>query len=271
MIELVYNSIKQMKQDAFIRKANEDATYWLIPDNRIVTGIRINIRKEVKIMKKNFKKIVAVALSCVLTLGMTVNALAADPDPSKPDQFDSRDGITTTDTNYYKFDTNKTSTRDVKVKIVDPEKIYRIDVTWESMEFTYEFNTWDPDSHTFKDSTNTTSTEAGAFYVDVNGTKTKRSYAKVNVMNHSNADVSVAFAYAGGTTTLSGVSADIYADNEGKTAVSPSTIGTATNHIEKFSEAENKSAYVVVSGTPNVYTTNSEFVTIGQVTVTISK
>lgn len=260
MIELVYNSIKQMKQDAFIRKANEDTTYWLIPDNRIVTGIRINIRKEVKIMKKNFKKIAAVALSCVLTLGMTVNAFAADPDKGPygtetKDLIDSRgtsvpdgakDGMKNVIDN---FPTGNSTSRDVKVTVAAPTEVYKVDVIWEATSFTFKYDVdWDPESHQYG------SSSTGKFYIgdDVKNTTT------VTLKNHSNKPVNVAYAYTAAS------------DTKGFSATLSKTSGSlATAEKTAVNSAPSDSATLTLSGVPNAADVTE--VVIGTITVTVSK
>lgn len=258
MIELVYNSIKQMKQDAFIRKANEDATYWLIPDNRIVTGIRINIRKEVKIMKKNFKKIAAVALSCVLTLGMTVNAFAADPGPygeTTKDLIDNRgNGVPDSAKTGMKnvidnFSTTSSTSREVKVTVGTPKDVYKVDVIWEATSFTFKYDgDWDPESHQYGTSS------AGKFYIgsDVKNTTT------VTLKNHSNKPVNVAYAYTPASDTK-GFSAEL-SENSGSIETAEKT---------EVTNAPSHSSTLTLSGTPNV--ANVTEVIIGTITVTVSK
>ena len=61
--------------------------------------------------------------------------------------------------------------------------VYSVDVTWESMEFTYTESgtmTWNPDNHTYADST------SGAWVANGN---------TVTVTNHSNANVTASFAF----------------------------------------------------------------------------
>lgn len=219
-------------------------------------------------MKKNFKKIAAVALSCVLTLGMTVNAFAADVD-----QFDSRKGTSTEPTNptgtLYKFSTedSNTSTRDVTVAIGAPTTIYRVDVEWESTSFTFKFDgEWSPETHKY--GTNGT----GNFYAgtDMNNSKDN---AKITVTNHSNAGVKAKFVYTPETST-NGFSAALYTtstkDAQKSTdasALASADLGASLGNPDK---APNDVAYLVVGGAPETLSV-TDAIKIGTITITINK
>lgn len=205
-------------------------------------------------MKKNFKKIAAVALSCVLTLGMTVNAFAADLDPSKPDQLDSRNNITPTGVNLITLTGGSGETsRDVKVTIKKSETpVYRVDVTWESMDFVYDLGDglWNPENHKF-DTTNAKIKKGDAEDAD----------STIKVTNHSNAKMNIKVTYAA-SATANGFGGNV---SNGEFSLN-TAVGTV------FGSAPNNTATLTLNAT-NVtdegFNDNDNF-TVGTVKVTIS-
>lgn len=143
-------------------------------------------------MKKNLKKMVAVATAMVLTLSMSTVAFAADQkvdreahDTSASTTFDSRTAEKyNEENNVYKFDNatespkSSTDTANVKVTVVDNcTKIYNVTVEWQELSFTYTFNTnsvWSPEDHKY---TSSSESEVGSWSAG----KT------VTITNHSNA------------------------------------------------------------------------------------
>lgn len=219
-------------------------------------------------MKKNFKKIAAVALSCALTLGMTVNAFAANVD-----QFDSRKDTTSeptvpTGTNLYKFSTtdDNTSTRNVTVEIAAPDTIYRVDVKWESTSFTFKFDgEWSPETHKYGED------GKGKFYAGTDLVNSK-NYAEITVTNHSNAGVKAKFAYT--DTKKNGFSAALYTtftkDAQKPTDASSLASADLGDSLGNPEKAPNDVAYLVVEGAPESLSDTST-VTIGTITITINK
>ena len=97
-----------------------------------------------------------------------------------------------------------TDAKDVVVKIDSTsadnlEKVYSVDVAWDSLDFTYTFddnakNTWNPSTHTYSEEND----------ADANWDKTT---ANIKVTNHSNEAVGVAAAI--NTATNNGVTATL--------------------------------------------------------------
>lgn len=178
------------------------------------------------------KKIISVLLAVALIAAMSVTVFAATPAAQTIQELSG------------------TATGQVDVKIAknaeqDITKVYYVDVTWDSLDFTYTFNksktnTWQPGSHTY--------TEEGN--ANANWDKTS---ATVTVTNHSNAAVVVS---AAAPTAMNGVSVAVT-----DPVNLPSAVGKATD------AADLKGTFTVsVSGVPTV---ESDF-TIGNVTLTIS-
>lgn len=206
-------------------------------------------------MKKTFKKLVAVTTGLVLALGMSVGVAAADTDfdllykgysPS-PSPTPSH-SITLDD------DTKGSSTRNVTVKCVtdDTTKVYRVDVTWDSLEFTYSFEdasgnkgTWNPDTHT---------------YDIANPKGWDKSSASIKVTNHSNAPV--AYSATLSVTSKNGVTAALE-DSESNLATA---VGTTV------SGAPSGSITLKIDGKPAeaAFSDTNSF-TFGTVTVAISR
>ena len=156
------------------------------------------------------KSILSIALCLVLLLSMSTTAFAADT---------------------VNGDTQAT----VKGSYSGPteaETVYRVDITWGSLAFTYEVpaQVWDPDTHQYKDGEGEArwvcTTDEDETTVDAN---------EVRVTNYSNADVAVTVTTDMGETgitatvtgeafTLGSADATITAENTTGTA----TFGSAT-------------------------------------------
>ena len=139
-------------------------------------------------MRKNFKKIIAVATAIGLTLSMSISAFANDTntreahDGDATTTFDSRATKYATD-GIYKYDATSTpassDTTNVYISVDDEDnaKIYNVTVTWDSLSFTYEFDEsseWDPENHVY------------------GNTSTPGSWGDpkfVTITNHSNAEL----------------------------------------------------------------------------------
>lgn len=176
-------------------------------------------------MKKFFATIIALAM--VLSMSVTVFAADGSDTSNKPGESQSID-VTA------KYNTS-TST----------EPVYSVDITWESMTFTFNESgakIWNSDTHTY-----TTSTSSGW----------DKTTADVTVINHSNAAVNVSVEYTpvdgtGISGAITNGSATLAAGVEGKP-----------------DEADKLIATLGISGTPNS-TITAAGVKIGSVTVKIS-
>lgn len=179
------------------------------------------------------KKILSIVLAIAIIAAFSITAFAA---PAKTDK-----GLTAGETS--------TNTVDVKIDATSAEnldKVYSVDVAWDSLDFTYTFdqtaeNTWNPENHTYTEDGN----------ANANWDKTT---ANIIVTNHSNEDVAVAAAIDnatknGVTTTLSNASFDL-----------DTGVGLT------YDTADSETIGVAIAGVPSV---EDEF-TIGTITVTIS-
>lgn len=130
-------------------------------------------------MNKNDRKVLALTLAIVLLLSMSISVSAANTTVSGVGEFTydevSLDGIDV----------------EVKIGITGGEIIYNLDVSWDDLIFTYDFGTWDPETHQYTAGWDKTS-------------------ASISVTNHSNAEVTVDATYdnydtvAGVTVEMSG-------------------------------------------------------------------
>ena len=126
------------------------------------------------------KKLVSLVLALVLALAMSVNVFAGEANTQGTELDPTK--------------TNNSTTADVDVKIAGQEslkKVYSVDVTWESLNFTYTFsgtNEWNPDEHAY---------EAGA-----EGGWGDHVSADIKVVNHSNAAIRAKASFAGGASSL---------------------------------------------------------------------
>lgn len=179
--------------------------------------------------ERSMKKLIATALALTMTLSLSATALAAG----------NVDGA----------GVGSQVPIDVTAKYNDGVKeptVYSVDLTWEDMTFTYnESGTriWDPDTHTYKD---TTSVGWDKFTAEVTAT------------NHSNTVVTVSFTY-----TPQG--------NTGVTASMTKQSFTLAAGVENYPDhAPTNSAALTINGNskPNDSVT-AEGVTIGTITVTI--
>ena len=179
--------------------------------------------------ERSMKKLIATALALTMTLSLSTTALAAGNVDGAG--VGSQDPIDVT----AKYNDGATE-----------PTVYSVDLTWEDMTFTYnESGTriWDPDTHTYKD---TTSVGWDKFTAEVTAT------------NHSNTVVTVSFTY-----TPQG--------NTGVTASMTKQSFTLAAGVENYPDhAPTNSAALTINGNskPNDSVT-AEGVTIGTITVTI--
>ena len=168
------------------------------------------------------KKMLAMILALAMVLSMSVFAFAAD------------------------VTTNGNTDSDVKVTVNGNDtKVYRIEIKWEALEFTYTMGAWDTQTHQY-------------------GAGTWSAAKTIAIINHSNADVTamanyvasdepdnvdITLAVASGDTSLESAATAAFAD--------PNTTNKANSIVYTLT----------ASGNPQVPTTQ---VTVGTVTVTIS-
>ncbi len=144
-----------------------------------------------------------------------------------------------------------TDSADVNVVIdgdslVNVDTVYSVDVTWDSLDFTYSFsddetNVWDPSTHTYG------STE-------YTGDNWNKITANIVVTNHSNEAVAVAAAID--NATANGVTATL----------SNATFDLNTGVGLTYDTADSKTIGVAIAGVPTI----EDGFTIGKITVTIS-
>lgn len=130
------------------------------------------------------KKILTLALVVVLAFAMMAISVSAEVD-----NLDN---------------TTDSTTKDVTVEVQIPvgaqiQNVYMVDVSWESLNFTYTFGEapeWDAENHEY-----TGGTESGW---------TGGGVSTITVTNHSNADVTVSASFNGESSiTTSGVTATL--------------------------------------------------------------
>lgn len=143
---------------------------------------------------------------------------------------------------------NSTKSIDVKAKytsgITTPD-VYSVDVTWGKMEFTYSAagtRDWDPATHTYIDKT------SASWNADGND---------VTVVNHSNKDVNVNFAYAS-DSSFNGVT--------GQFTVATDTLSAGA--VGNPEGADSVSTELNLSGT--LSNTVAEFTKVGSITISLS-
>ena len=176
------------------------------------------------------KKLIAAILSLVLVLSMSATAFATEGAANGNEAGDSQSIDVTAKTE----------------NAITTETHYSVDITWESMTFTYTeegTKTWDPATHTY-----TTNSQGGW----------DKTEAKVTVTNHSNVEVNVTLEYTpvagtGITGTLTNTTKTIAAGVEGKPNEADSLVATLT-----------------ISGTPADSVTDAG-IKIGSITVTIGQ
>lgn len=143
---------------------------------------------------------------------------------------------------------NSTKSIDVKAKytsgITTPD-VYSVDVTWGKMEFTYSAagtRDWDPATHTYIDKT------SASWNADGND---------VTVVNHSNKDVNVNFAYAS-DSGYNGINGDFDTSSKTLNAGEEGNPGSADKVTAKLN----------LSGT--LSNTVAEFTKVGSITISLS-
>lgn len=176
------------------------------------------------------KKILALVLAVVLVMGLATTAFAVNPIE----------------------EINGTDSKDVKVTYVadDEVAVYRVDITWGSMEFTYteaNVGTWQPESHTY-----TGNTEAKWECEEADKT--------ITVANHSNVGVDVELAFKKSADTA-------YANVTGSLSKPTIELNRAEANTE-FNTAPSGSSVLTLGGT--IADQEAGTYTVGSVTVTLN-
>lgn len=174
------------------------------------------------------KKLFATIISLAMVLSMGVTAFAAEGSATGQGAGDRTIDVTA------KYD-----------KSTSAETVYNVDITWESMSFTYtESGTkvWNPETHTY-----TTTTNGGW----------DKTEADITVTNHSNASVDVAVEY----TAVEGTGIS------GSVANGSATLAAGVEG--KPDEADKLIATLTISGAPNSTVTEAG-VKIGTITIRIA-
>ena len=174
------------------------------------------------------KKILSIVLAIAMIATLGINAFAAN--------------VTTVP---------GSETGDVVVKIDGTSadnlaKVYSVDIEWDSLDFTYTFdstdeNTWDPSTHTYTEANDGT-------------TNWDKTTANIKVINHSNEAVGVAASID--NATLNGVT----------TTLSNASFDLDTGVGLTYDTADSDTIGVAIAGVPTV---EDDF-TIGTITVEIS-
>lgn len=121
-------------------------------------------------MELNMKKLLALVLAGVMVMGMSVTAMAApeylgnmkiDKTAISPEDLDAEKPV------------------NIKIANTATDPVFCIQVDWESLDFTYTFNTgtqqWNPETHQYDAVTGMTGWD--------------KNSAKVTITNHSNREV----------------------------------------------------------------------------------
>lgn len=129
------------------------------------------------------------------------------------------------------------------------EKIYKVDVAWEAMNFTYTKGTekWDTTEHK---------------YVAIGGSEGTWSKTdnKITITNHSNAGINVGLGF-----TPTNVSGSFNSNRDGTgTTITSLSVDSAVVGTAKIGEV-----YLVLSGTPSTAWMNNTSLSLGTITVSI--
>lgn len=181
------------------------------------------------------KKFFAMILTLAMVMAMSTTAFAAEgSDTVKTDGGTQNIDVSA------KYQTGATT----------PD-VVSVDIAWGAMEFTYSVDgshEWNPADHTYTDKTNAIWSASGN---------------TVKVTNHSNVDVNVAFAFAAKAgSSVTGSFAYDKTATENKVAL--------TKGVENaYDAADSVTATLTLNGT--VPSTQTDFATVGTITVTITK
>ena len=212
------------------------------------------------------KKIISILLTALLVFALAVPAFAVETDViTKPLPGGAEgdvnvkvdmNGNGTPDEDETITDTNGAVVTDESgqpvVPPVDPETVYSIRISWESLDFMYSGGVWSPDDLAYVDGEWRTKGETG-WVAD--------SVQNINVENRSNAAVTYD-AYFGTADTVEKTTNNVKAEL-GFTGTK--TLGSAVGATGD--KGPNEDITVTVSGTPN---SNNGF-TVGTITVSLSE
>lgn len=188
---------------------------------------------------KKIKKAAAVTAAAVLCVGMTATAFASEVTNSATMNTVPND-VTFGVTGSYDGTTT------------DGAPVYKIDVAWGSMEFTYEANAtrvWNTTTHQY----DTTPSGIGVWKANAEGTSNK-----ITVTNHSNAAVEAGLEFGENSTGITGKFTDGAKDITSLSLASAETTNAAV---------EDEAFFEITGGTLDEGTTNSG---IGTITVSIT-
>lgn len=193
---------------------------------------------------KNRKRIAAVISTAALVCAMSMTALANGNDTVVAEGGTKE--ITVTG-NYVGGTAGQT--------------VYKVDLTWNSMGFTYtdaSEGTWNPDTHQYDDST-----EAAWSWED--------NANQITVTNHSNTAIDAAFVYAA-NSGYEAIMADFYNATKDGGVLTGSRLSLASAEPESGSQtgtAKSGNAYLQITGGELGKESASQ--EIGEITVTIQK
>ena len=172
------------------------------------------------------KKLLAILLAVVMTCTLVFSVSAADSE-TKAEQNGSHE---------------------VKVTVNNQtETVYNVDIQWTGLSFTYNYDKgdWQSDSHTYAN-------ESGAW---VGAGSDGKVTETINVINHSNAPVTVTGAYAANGST--GVTVEVTVANGSLPTAEGVDLGdlsslTATVTVTVSGEPTDKTANNAVVGNINI-------------------
>ena len=181
------------------------------------------------------KKFLSLALVLVMALTLSVNVFAATDS-----SLGTVNGATT------KPGTSNQIPVIVSTDSTTADTVYRVDVEWDSLAFTYTFGnegTWNPATHSYNN--------------PVDGTWDKTT-ATFTVKNHSNTAVNVTAAIADAAGNNTGVTASLTGET---------TVDLATAVLTTFENAPKATFTVAISGAPSEAATEK---TIANITVKLN-
>ncbi|MCQ2469053.1 MAG: hypothetical protein MJ100_04510 [Ruminococcus sp.] len=199
--------------------------------------------------KTNLFKTLTAITTAALMFAIPVSSAFADGRAAGTDTYRSDEDPATFD-----ITNGATSTGDVYIKINNnsyPDAynkagaVYKVDVTWTDLTFTYNGGTWDPDNHT---------------YTSDGGWANDKNTGSITVKNHSNWAVKSSAAFGtSNTVELNGFTATL--DNYDETSINACPIGAADDDVP--------SNTIDVTVTAGDVTTTEDF-TLGKITVKIT-
>lgn len=189
------------------------------------------------------KKLIGILLTCVLVVGYSMVALADKTTNGNIDTL-SNSGRSPTET----------STKDVTGIYVksSPGIVYCVDITWGSMQFTYNASeVWNPDTHNY--------TSSGAWTVAIDNVDNQ-----IKVVNHSNTDIVAQLEYTQIVTSVSGK----FTDETGRVERTTAKVTTAEGRTK--TQPPWNDAYLHLNGNPGTKFKNQADKRLGQVVITIT-